>query len=479
VLMPEIGESFPELTTLYLDFYHSDLSTLPVLTACRQLQDLTLDLRSTTKISQAPDLSLLQNLRTLTMFVDNSKIADLGSLSGNMSALQKLTLGLDGSQIDLLSHLAATQGPEKLELRLSSPANTMFPSLHGMNRLNSLTIHMPQSINGVPPERAPLPGEHKVTSPEVNKFPIPSVDYFPHLEELAIFLDGSDIAQLPEIGKLTDLLHLYLHLENSNVRKLPEISRLRKLKRLTIDVNNTNVVELPDLTPFSGLVELHLSVANDIKIRLLKIENLSKLDTLELDIRRKSTEDKIEDLASLIKLNTITNLSLHLRWEQVPDLPDLSQLKHLQTLKLYLEGSWDPQQLPSFTGLDALENLTLDLPNSEMKKLPDLSGAPQLHTVEINLDRSGIEDLSALENIKNLKELKLSLVSPKRIQTLPNLRGLSNLQKVTADISHSQITLNQTQNLAKLQELTVHKSFSSLKDMPETVTKLHFQERSR
>jgi len=468
---PEIGESFLKLTTLYLDFRGSKLSALPVLTASEQLKNLTLDLRSTTEISKPPDLSQLQHLRTLAILVDNSKVTSLKPLFGNIEALTTLRLGLDGRQLDLLSGLARSQGPEQLDLDLSSPANTKFPDLHGMSRLKTFILHLPGPAGTVSSGRAPASNGYK---DGVNTLLFPDVNSFPRIEELEIFLDGSDIAEMSDIGKFTGLLNLNLHLEGSGIQRLPNISSLQNLTGLTLDISNTNIAELPDFKPFPNLVELHLLMANDAKVRSLGIENLGKLGTLELDITGRPATDRIVDLASIVKLGRLNDLSLHLRWQQVADLPDLRQIKSLQKLRLYLEGGSNHPEFPDLTGLQTLQELALYTSNPNVTKLPDLSDSPQLRTITLNLNDSGIEDLTALEHVNNLKELTLSLARTP-IQSLPNLKSLNQLKKVKADIRYSQITVDQTQSLAKLQELTVDQGFSSLHDLPETVTKLHFQ----
>jgi len=108
-----------------------------------------------------------------------------------------------------------------------------------------------------------------------------------------------------------------------------------------------------------------------------------------------------------------------------------------------------------------------------MTTLSDLSFLPRLRKITVDLEDSDIHDLSTLEKLGSLEELNLNLRGT-YIKILPNLQPLSNLQTVTADISHSSVQLQQTDRLSKLQDLTVDTGLASLRDLPKTVKRLSF-----
>lgn len=449
----EVGASFPELTDIDLDLSRLQISAVPALKACSQLKNVTLDLRTTTKISELPDLSNLGNLQTVSLWLDTSRIASIKPVLTNIAGVQTLKMSLDGTQLDLLSELnGLILGPEILDIFLTSRPNSPFPNLSGMNRLNNLSIHMP----GARGDKLP------------NDTPVPDITHLKHLESLSIFLNGSDVPKLPPIGNLTGLLQLSLDLKSTKIKKLPDFSRLKFLGQLTLNVSNSEITELPRLRAFSNLVELHL-LLEQIKGRhsLKDIESLSHLEILELDI----SGSTIDDLTSIVKVKKLKTLILRLRWEQVKDLPGLAPLENLCKLELRLNGSWTKQELPALGGLQKLQKLILDIKGSQqIKRLPDLSPLSNLSHVTLHLDNSAIEDLSALENVGTLKELVLN-VAGTHIQTLPNL---PHLEKVRADIKHSDFALKELRKLSKLQEIAIAGNLKSLEQLPVTLKQLVF-----
>ena len=422
--------AFPELRTLEFDFERSSTSGLPSLNGCPELQDLTLNLRSTAAISEPPDLSDLKQLHFLKLFLDNSQVRSLRPLT-TTDSLQTVTLSLDGTQLELLKDLDSSPGIPSLTLLLTSPPNDPLPDLSGIRELISLTLQMPG------PRGSDLP----------DKTPIPDITYLGNLQALSLSLKGSEVRSLPDITRLNRLRIVDLDLEGSSVENLPEISKLQDLEELALNLNSTKIRELPNFaqspTLFPKLTKLHLKLAHS-KIKVLHdIEHLSDLNTLELDIRGTT----VDDISSIAKFTKLENLTLYLDWSQVHDLPDLSPLKSLKVMELHISGWWATEQLPN------------------------LSNLPNLGKVKLVVEGSQIKDWSPVEHITNLQELELDLKGAST-ETLPDLNSLQKLSRVAVDLRHSGIKLSATRNLRALQELTIDKSFGSLEGLPKSLKKL-------
>lgn len=446
---------FPELIKANLDFERSSTSALPELTACRELNDLTLNLRATRAIAEPPDLSGLHQLHSLALFIDNSNLHSLKPLA-KLGQLQTLTLTLDGTQLELLqgwlSELQNGPGPQSLTLFFATPPNGNLPNLSGIRRLIDLSFTAPASE---PPARAQ----------------VFDVTHLGQLQSLAISLRGSEVQALPDIGRLTGLLKLDLDLESSIVQRFPDISQLHDLEQLTLNVGSTGIRELPNFAaisrPYSRLHELNLLLANSRIRSLHGVQDLNGLRRLTLDIRG----TRLDDIGSIAQIGSLETLILWLRWSQVGDLPDLALLKNLRRLELHLEQWWSSEELPELGGLQSLEELVLDLKDSRITNLPDFSRLPRLKKVTLLLENSALKDLSPLEQLSGLEELQLDL-QRSGVETLPDLTALKKLRRVVADIRHSGVKLSQTQKLSRLQELALDKNLFSLEGLPKSVKTL-------
>lgn len=430
-LVPQLAD-FPNLRTLYLDLERSDSPSVPDVGKCPELQNLILDLRSTTKISNLPNFSALSHLQSLTLFLDNSKVSSLQSLAG-LNDLQNLTISLNGRQTELLSGLSDSPGPRFLKLILTSPlTKNQLPNLSSIHNLVGLTLHMPG------PRGSDL----------LDTTQVPDITYLDKIQVLVLSVEDSEASALPDIGNLTALKILDLNLQGSKIEHLPVISKLNRLQQLSLNLAGTEIETLPNFAEMgAGLQKLnHLALLLAYsKVHSLEgIDHLKELRTLELDIRG----SQIKDLASIAKLESLEKLVLWLRWSQIGDLPDLKTLKNLCSLELHIEESWPEEELPNAFPF------------------------AKLQTIGLILKKSAIRDLSLLRRAINLEKLCLDLHDTSSIDTLPDLTVLKNLTFVSADVRNSSINLAETQNLGKLQEIAIEKSFSSLDGLPQSVKAL-------
>lgn len=415
----------PQLTKLNLDFERSTIASLPDLSACHHLNDLTLNLRSTA-IRQLPEFSGFQELHSVSLFLDNSRVRNLRPLAA--LDLHELVLSLDGTQVEMLLDLNSNSGPHSLDIALTSPPNDGFPDLRGISNLEILTLRMP--------------GARGINLPD--RTPVPDITYLGNkLHGLTLSVKGSEIRQLPDVGRLSDLLNLGLDLEASRVQAIPDLSRLHDLQELTINICSTEISELPDFAQFPKLRELTLFLCNSQIHSLHGIQNLKKLRTMTLDLRGA----KLDDIDAIAQIGTLEKLVLRLRWSQVASLPDLGELTKLRTVELHIENWWPHEELP------------------------DISKLPNLTDVRLTLVGSDIKDLSRLVKLSKMENLDLDL-RDSTVVSLPDLRTLDKLSSVSADVRHSKIILSELAKFGTLKELTIDKSVLSLEHLPKTVNKL-------
>lgn len=423
-------KSLPQLTKLDLDFERSKITSVPDLNECPQLNDLALNVRSTA-IRQLPDFSGFQDLHSISLFLDNSKVQTLKPLAD--LDLHALVLSIDGTQVHMLSDLKSNSyvksnlGPHLLDISLTSPPNDAFPDLSGISNLEILALRMPGARGINLPDRTPVPDITSLGG---------------KLHGLTLSVKGSEIRELPDVGHFPDLLNLDLDLEASRIKAIPDLSRLHNLQELTINVCSTEISELPDLAQVPKLQELNLALCNSRIRSLPGIKNAKKLRTLSLDLRGTN----LDNIDAIAQIQSLEKLVLYLRWSQVGTLPDLDNLTKLNTVELHIENWWNREELPDISKLTNVTDVTLTLVGSD------------------------IEDLSRLAKMSKMENLRLDL-RDSAIISLPNLRSLDKLSSVSADVRHSKLALGELAKFETLKELTIDKNALSLKDLPKTVNK--------
>ena len=268
---------------------------------------------------------------------------------------------------------------------------------------------------------------------------------------------------LSPLSGLTNLkaLSLYLPITVDDISFLTNLTDLQNLHIQDNGSNNTHII-LDDLTPLSGLTqlrELRLSVngiadfdwAQDLtELRVLScwgneatytdldgLKNLTKLQSLTLPypaiVGNEELDPEPYDIQGLAGLTDLTYLQMY---AGVKDLSPLANLTKLQALYIY-----NGTTKPSDTSLEPLRNLTelrefyfYAYGENVSVDLSPLAGLTKLNVLSITAQsyydspNPSVTNLSALENLQDLRTLELDFTN---VSDISPLRNLKNLQSVT------------------------------------------------
>ena len=281
-----------------------------------------------------------------------------------------------------------------------------------------------------------------------------------NLENLQLTCMAEDLSPL---SGLTNLKVLSLRLPVT-VDDISFLSNLTSLQSLNIQDNssgNAHII-LDDLTPLSGLTklqELRLGVdgiadfdwaQNLTELRELTfwgneatytdldgLKKLTKLQSLTLPypaiVGNEELDPEPYDIQGLAGLTELTHLQMY---AGVKDLSPLANLTKLQTLYIYngttkpsdtsLEPMRNLTELREFYFYAYGENVSVDLsPLAGLAKLNILSITAQSYYDSPN---PSVTNLSALENLQDLRTLELVCTN---VSNFSPLRSLENLQSVT------------------------------------------------
>ena len=281
-----------------------------------------------------------------------------------------------------------------------------------------------------------------------------------NLENLQLTCMAEDLSPL---SGLTNLKVLSLRLPVT-VDDISFLSNLTSLQSLNIQDNssgNAHII-LDDLTPLSGLTklqELRLGVdgiadfnwaQNLTELRELTfwgneatytdldgLKKLTKLQSLTLPypaiVGNEELDPEPYDIQGLAGLTELTHLQMY---AGVKDLSPLANLTKLQTLYIYngttkpsdtsLEPVRNLTELREFYFYAYGENVSVDLsPLAVLTKLNILSITAQSYYDSPN---PSVTNLSALENLQDLRTLELVCTN---VSNFSPLRSLENLQSVT------------------------------------------------
>ena len=280
-----------------------------------------------------------------------------------------------------------------------------------------------------------------------------------NLTELQLLCGAEDLSPL---GNLTSLTDLYLRIPAS-VEDISFLKNLTNLQNLQLQDNSSvnNHLVLEDLSPLSGLTqlqELTLSIngisdfawaANLTELRELTcwgseatytnldgLKNLTKLQSLTLPspaiVGNEDLDPEPYDIQGLAGLTELTYLQMY---SGVKDMTPLQNLTKLQTLYLY-NGTIKPSDtsLEPLRGLTDLRELYIYAYGANLSvDLSPLSGLTKLQSLSIMTQSRydspypSVTNLSALENLQNLRTLELDFTN---VSDISPLRNLKNLQSV-------------------------------------------------
>jgi hypothetical protein len=258
-------------------------------------------------------------------------------------------------------------------------------------------------------------------------------DAVPHLKQLrnlrGLYIHGT-LASLDLIGELTSVTELRLA-DAQNIKSLSPLANFKNLKSLDL----AGASEIDSLEPLRALTKLEtLHITHAIKIiSLAPLENLTKLQ--KLDIR---DAQQVADLSPLGKLKQLHTLSLP-GARGVVSLEPVSGLSALTALDLAhataIRSVWPLQQLSKLDYLDltgtteidlaALSSVTtlrsLELATATVRNAEALGHLAHLHYL----------GLREAKNIGDMKEILRQLGSLKELEVL-DLHGVNGIEDLTA-----------------------------------------------
>jgi hypothetical protein len=248
------------------------------------------------------------------------------------------------------------------------------------------------------------------------------------LTELEI--NSSALTSLQGISNAPHLHTLSLSITYAPIRDLSPLGRLRELTDLTLFIGGSRLTNLNGLSALERLHSLRLSLDNT-NIDISAIRNLPHLTDVKLELQTTTGPN----LAAITQFSKAEDFSVNLRDSSIRQLPQFPRMDHLTTLTLNLENS-SIVQLNAIGSLHALKSLTINLRNApNINSLPDLSGLTDLERLDLNLEGSTVIALPlGFNHLPNLKTLSLRLART-AVKQIPDLRDLPNLENLTLDLN--------------------------------------------
>lgn len=299
--------------------------------------------------------------------------------------------------------------------------------------------------------------------------------YLKNLKSLEInHIMAKDFSPLAE---LTQLEELYLTCPNDNITFL---NQLKNLKILCLKGDPENLEPLANLTNLEGLL-IYSSIYSNIdelnnpyyveNYKLSPLQNLKKLKTLilfsnvkdltplselkelnALQICSKLISDisPIENLTDLKVLSlehpraqdwTINSLSVFKNFCENPEIPIISPMDGFNEI-------YKKEDAIDLSYLNKLNNLTqLKIIKGSISNLESISNLTNLELLE--LYSNNIDDIQPVANLTKLKDLRLDINNIKNIEALSNLIELEGLILRNNDIED----ITPLANLSKLEVL--------------------------
>jgi Leucine-rich repeat (LRR) protein/uncharacterized protein YjdB len=382
--------------------------------------------KNITWTSDKPEIAAVDQTGKITALAEGTAIITAATEDGNKTAACSVTV-IDNSQTNPVD--ITTDLPENASFKLGSDARVTI------NAVNDSDENQPVSLILA------------LFNKDDNAF----VTYTAGQQNVAskgsTALTGG--IKLPDTGNYELKAFVWDGLDDmkplSDVKTIPVVSGVTGEENIEVTFADWGLEEAvrdsigkPEGTLYKSDVNkiTELDVSDKNILDLGGIENLTSLETLNLDSNRKLNVDTIS------KLNELPNLKyLDLSSTPVDDLSVLSGLIHLQSLKLQMNCKYD-----GFANVDGLKSLTnlkeLDLSDNP---IGDINGLKDLTNLEkLNLGSTSLKDISALSGLKNLQYLNLNRND---IEDISSLSGLTNLQ-------YLDLGMNPVSNISALSKLT-------------------------
>jgi len=355
-------QNLTELTSLGI--YSCQVKQIDVLSNLTKLQELHLNTRLESAISEIDDISPLQNLPELTdLFLGGIKSRDLNLLI-KLKNIKSLTL----------SRLVDIQ-PKDWQLL------TKFPKLEFLD----------------------LPGNQ-----------LSDINFLSNLTNLhVLFLNDNQIINIKPLSKLINLESIYLR--NNEITDVSLLGGLNRLKRLDIKGN-----PIRDYTPVAHLVKEPLKPRAGTPVFV--DTNLEKL--VRDALNKPNGKITSEDMAGLERLTEALRSRLH-ETEEKMLVTDLTGIEYCVNLELLSLNNCQIDTLEPLSGLVHLKTLHL-LGNEKENKYTDLSALKDLTNLDfLYLSAGGIRKLCT--TINGFPKLTIFYLSSSQLSNIDSLSGLPSL----------------------------------------------------
>ena len=237
-------------------------------------------------------------------------------------------------------------------------------------------------------------------------------------------------ADINFLSRFKKLNHLRLESYSEQLKHV-SLANLTALKELDFDLGYTEKVDFGNATmPLETIL-----IANENIKRLANIKNLENLEYLTV------FPSLLSDYTELEHNTHLKHLSL--KSETRIELPDFSNLKKLQYLKI---SAKEPISGISLKNCNNLIDVSLSPVNLEKIQLPSSIEKLQLYGTKKE------ENLKTIKNIQTLKELSIENISVNSLDDLPKLKQLEKLILVYSEINN----LDGIDKFSALQELAIY-----------------------
>jgi len=245
-----------------------------------------------------------------------------------------------------------------------------------------------------------------------------------------------------------------LNLGHNKISKIENLNKLRKLKKLLLYTNEIRIIE--GLSGLKNLQELNLGYN-----KIDEIQRLEALKNLKVLILDNNNIVKITNCESLISIQTI-----NLDENPIQEIKSIGELPNLTTLRIHNNC------LP-LTILNALEmeRTTPVVPDIEKVKAIARNEFVQIRDkiifaynlefgregLGLNLNFCELESIRSIENLSNIKGLKVLDLWTKKINKIEGLDELKDLESLS--LGNNEITkIEGLDSLKKLKSLTLDKN---------------------
>jgi hypothetical protein len=407
-------------------------------------------------------------------------------LSSNSIEELSLTAAESSNSIAGLNSLSKCRSLKKLTLDLADSQVKDLTPLVGLMQLRQLTLHLNKyqlAELKVLPQLNELQGLTLDVGQIEDLQPLEQLKGLTQLQEFTIDILGNmdDWQPLIRLKELPRLQKVTLNLSSftmSDLRSLEQLHGLPQLQKLALKLHvmgdNSG---LKPLEQFKELTQLSLEFSNNSKVPE-RLEAFTRLEQLAIDLglSKARIADMLKPLNAMPRLK---ELALDIGIQEESDLKLLEQVKppQLRELTLHLYG----RQLPEvkLDQLKELKQLSLSLPDLEiMEQLRGLTELKQLNLSITDPQMSDLTKLGRLTGLKQLKQLTLD-VTDTRVSDLEPLKQLNQLTRLTLELDSDQVSiLDSVSHLTNLQSLSIEDSTRlqrmSLRTIPPSLVELKF-----